>query len=568
MMWPIPRCWADMRTPAARTQPKPRVAQLKTFPAPVSGWIANQNLLIPNARKPDGSAVQGASVLENWFPTATGIRMRGGSDLFATIGNESDPVTSIFSYVNGGNQKLFATTSSALYNITSPVTPDDVFLVDDLGNFLVDSLGNFIISALSIPAPDVDLLAGGEWSVVQFATAGGTFLRGVNGVDTPLVYDGTTWAVTPAITGADPTTLSFVWVSKSRLFFIQKDTLDAWYLSVNSIGGLAVKLPLGGVFTLGGSLIFGGTWSVESGDGPSEQTVFCTSEGEVAVYRGSDPSSATDWTKVGVFRIGKPLGAKAFIRAGGDLVIATDIGLIPLSTAFQRDVAALAPSAVSYAIEIEWNRAVTERSTSGWHTALWPTKQMMLVAPPTPSGGQPQLMVANARTGAWAPFTGWNVTCLQTFGDRLFFGSDSGKIVEAEVTGSDQGAAYTCVCVPLFDPLKSPAAKKVGLQARAVLRATSKPNPKMSLQADYVVTLPAPPDDTTVTADNVWGTGIWGTSQWGTAAAKKTFQEWRSVQGAGYSLSPTTQITSGNISPPDVELVQTDLTYDVGDVQT
>jgi hypothetical protein len=555
-----------MRTPAARSNPKPRVAQLKTFPAPVSGWIANQNLLMPNARKPDGSTVQGASVLENWFPTATGIRMRGGSDIFATIGNEANPVTSMFSYVNGNNKKLFATTVSAIYNVTSPIAPTNSYLVDDLGNILVDDLGNILLGAQSIAAPDVDLLAGGDWSAVQFATAGGTFLRAVNGIDTPLVYDGTSWATTPAITGAVPTTLSFVWASKSRLFFIQKDTLDAWYLPVNTIGGAAVKLPLGGVFTLGGSLIFGGTWSVESGDGPSEQTVFATSEGEVVAFRGDDPSVSTSWIKVGVFRVGKPRGPKAFIRAGGDLIIATDIGLVPLSTAFQRDVAALAPAAVSYAIEIEWNKAVAARSQSGWQTALWPSKQMMLVAPPTPVGSQPQLLVANVRTGGWAPFTGWNVTCLQVFGDRLFFGSDSGKIVEAEVTGSDQGSAYTCVCVPLFDPLKSPAAKKVGIQARAVLRATSQPGVKMSLQADYTVKLPAPPDDTTVTVGNVWGVAIWGTSQWGTAADKKTFQEWRSVPGSGYALSPATQITSGNISAPDVELVQTYLLFDGGDV--
>lgn len=559
-----------MRTPAALTNPKPRVAKLKTFPAPVSGWIANQNLLVPNARKPDGSTVQGAAVLENWFPTATGIRMRGGSDIFATIGDETDPVTSMFSYVNGNNKKLFATTATAIYNVTTPVSPTNTqSLIDDLGGFLVDDLGNILLCTEDVaPAPDVDLLAGGDWSVVQFATAGGTFLRAVNGVDTPLVYDGTDWALTPAITVVDPTTLSFVWVSKSRLFFIQKDTLDAWYLPVSSIGGAAVKLPLGGVFTLGGSLIFGGTWSVESGDGPSEQTVFVTSEGEVAAFRGSDPSDSTDWTKVGVFRIGGPRGSRAFLRAGGDLLIATDIGLIPLSTAFQRDVAALAPAAVSYSIEIEWNKAVAERSGSGWHTALWPTKQMMLVAPPTPVGSQPIVLVANARTGAWAPFTGWNVKCLQTFGDRLFFGSDSGKIIEAEVTGSDQGSAYTSVCVPLFDPLKSPAAKKVGVQARAVLRATSQPGVKMSLQSDYTVNLPAPPDDTTVAAGNVWGAAVWGASQWGAAADKKTFQEWRSVPGSGYSLSPATQITSGSLSAPDVELVQTDLSYDVGDIGT
>jgi hypothetical protein len=559
-----------MRAPAARTQggARPRAAQLKTFPAPVSGWIANQNLLTPNARKPDGSVVMGASVLENWFPTATGVRMRGGSQLFATIGNDSSNVVSIFSYLNGNSTNLFAATPTQIWDITSPASPADSYLVDNLGNDIVDGLGNFILGAQSIPAgPRVDLLAGGNWSVQQFATAGGTFLRLVNGVDTPLVFDGTNWATTPAITGVDPTTLSFVFASKSRLWFIQKNTLNVWYLPVDSIGGAAVLLPLGGVFSLGGSLVFGGTWSVESGDGPSEQTVFVTSEGEVAAYRGSDPSSSTTWTKVGVYHVGKPLGPNSFMRVGGDLIISTNIGLIPLSVAFQRDLAALALAAVSYSIETEWNKAVAA-SAPGWQVVLWSTKQMMLVAPPNPSGSLPQIFAANVRTGAWAPFTGWNVTCMQVFNNRLFFGSDSGKIVEAEVTGSDQGAAYTCNCVPLFDPLKSPAALKTGLESRVVLRAVSQPNPKMSLQSDYVVNLPAPPDDTTVTAPNTWGTGIWGTSQWGTAAHKQTFQQWQSTPGAGYSLSPAVQITSGNLSFPDVDLVSIDMTYDVGDVGT
>lgn len=558
-----------MRVPAAQTAPKPRAAQLKTFGAPVSGWIANQALLTPNARKPDGSVVQGAYLLENWFPTATGIRMRGGSNLFATVGNEADSVTSIFSYVNGNNKKLFAATPSQIYDITSPAAPSDSYIVDDLGNFFVDGVGNFLVGAKSIPAgPAVDLLASGEWSVEQFATSGGTFLRLVNGIDTPLVFDGTSWATTPAITVADPTTLSFVWAAKSRLWFIQKDTLNVWYLPVNSIGGAAVSLPLGGVFSLGGSLIFGATWSVESGDGPSEQTVFVTSEGEVAAYRGSDPGDATTWAKVGVYRIGKPLGPKAFIRAGGDLVIATSIGLIPLSTAFVRDVAALAPVAVSYSIDNEWNKAVSARSASAWHTELWAAKQMMLVAPPNAMGDTPQLFVTNARTGAWASFTGWNVTCTRTFEDRMFFGSDSGKVVEAEVTGSDQGVAYTCNVVPLFDPLKSPAALKTGLEARAVLRAPSAPNPKMSLQADYVVSLPTAPDDLSATAANAWGSGVWGTSQWGTAAETATFQQWQSTPGAGYSLAPALQITSGNLTAPAVELVQLDILYDVSDVGT
>lgn len=555
-----------MRVPANRTNPKPREAQIKTFPAPVSGWIANQNLLTPNARKPDGSTVQGASVLTNWFPTATGLRMRGGSELFATVGNENDSVQSLFQYLSGGVANLFAATPGEIYDITNPIVPFEVPLWDGT-NLLVDDLGNFLIGESSTLNASVDLLASGDWSVQQFATPGGTFLRIVNGVDTPLVFDGSVWATTPAITGVDPTTLSFVFASKFRLWFIQKGTCNIYYLAPNSIGGAATLLPLGGIFSLGGSLIFGGTWSIESGDGPSEQTVFVTSEGEVATYVGSDPSDASTWQRQGVFRVGKPLGPNAFMRAGGDLLMATNIGLIPLSSAFQRDVTALAPVAVSYSIEIEWNKAVAS-STPLWQVEIWPTKQMMLVAPPNPSGDVPQIFAANVRTGAWAPFTGWNVTCMQVFQDRLFFGSTAGAVVEAEVTGADQGLAYTCTVVPLFDPLKSPAALKTGLESRIVTRATSAPNPKLSLQADYVVNLPAAPDDTSMAAANTWGTGVWGTAQWGTAADKQTFQSWQSTPGAGYSLSVGAQITSGNLSAPDVELVSLDLTFVGGDIAT
>jgi hypothetical protein len=552
-----------MRTPALR---KPSASKLKSFPAPVGGWIANENLATPQARRPDGTKVNGAAVLENWFPTATGVRMRGGSQRYAFLGDGSLPVTSLFSYANGNTRALFASTVAAVYDITTVTYAEDQFLVDDDGAFLVDDTGDIFPVFPATPDEAISSLTGGDWSVVQFATSGGVFLRAVNGVDTPQVYDGSAWGTSPAITGATPTTLSHVWAFKNRLFFIQNDTLDVWYLPVDSIGGLAVKFPLGGVFTKGGSLMFGAAWSLDTGSGLNEQCVFVTSEGEVAVYQGSDPASADTWSRVGVYRIGKPRGPKAFIRAGGDLVIATDIGFVPLSQAIQRDLAALSPSAVSYPIEVAWNEIVAEHPDADWQCIVWPTKQMVVVAHPTGGATDLAVLVANARTGAWAQYTEWDVLCLEVFGDRMFFGTNDGRIIEAEVTGSDQGATYVATCVPLFDPLKTPASLKTGMLARAVLRAPSAVEAQLSLQKDYTVSLPAAPDDISVVSEGVWGTGIWGETKWGGAADKITFQDWRSIAGSGYSLSVATQITSGSISAPDVELVQTDLTYEIGDI--
>lgn len=529
-----------MRTPARSVRTS---QQLTSFPAPVGGWIANINLATPNARRPDGSPVNGAAMLENWFPTATGVRMRGGSSKYATIGAGSLDVKALFSYITGGNRKLFGATNTDIYDITTVADPA-------------------VSPASAVSAMDNS----GGISVVQFATAGGTFLRLVNGADTPRVYDGSTWGTTPTITGVTATTLSHVWAWKQRLFFIQKDTLDAWYLPVDSIGGAAVKLPLGGVFNRGGSLLFGSSWSLDENSGLSASCVFVTTEGEVAVYRGSDPSSASTWALVGVYRIGRPRGPKAFIRAGGDLVIATDIGAVPLSQAIAKDFVALSPNAVSYSIEDEWNNAVADRSGGYWECEVWPTKQMVLVSLYQSTNLPKQIFVCNARTGAWALYTGWDSRCVHAFGERCFFGSASGKVIECEVTGADQGATYTANCVPLFDPLKSPASLKTGLMARSVLRSPANLEARLSLQMNFNIVLPPAPDDIAVIGTEVWGTAVWGSSMWGTEQAKTTYQKWRSISGSGTTLSVATQVTSGSIMQPNFDLVQTDLTFEIGEV--
>lgn len=552
-----------MRRPAHFSKPRTLKHKLKSFPAPVGGWIANVNLATPDARLPNGQKVNGAAVLENWFPTATGIRVRRGSQQHAVIGLDAAPVTALFTYISGSNRKLFAANESGIYDVTTPAQSSDLFLVDDDGNFYVDDDDDFLI----VPGTPIEaaFTTGGDWSVVQFSTSDGAYLRLVNGVDTPLVYDGEEFLTTPAITGVTPTTLSNVWVYKNRLFFVQKDTMDAWYLEAGAIGGEATKFPLGGVFGRGGALLFGASWSLDA-NGLQEYCAFFSNEGEVAVYSGSNPGEADDWRLVGVYRIGKPRGPKAWIRAGGDLAVATDVGLVPLSQAVQRDYAALSPSAVSYPIEDEWNKFVRDRSARTWQCEVWPAKQMVVVALPNEPGRQDEMLVANARTGAWAKYTNWGATCVAIFGDRMFFGTKNGRIMEAEVSGADGVTPYTAVCVPLFDPLKTPASLKTGLRARGVFRSPFAINAKLALQVDYNVRLPSAPDDTTEPSGSLWGTGVWGTALWGDNVETNTYQNWRSTPGSGYALSVSTQVTSGSTVPPQVEMVQVDLTYEHGDV--
>lgn len=554
-------------------QQKQAAAIPKEWPAPRDGWIANLNLAQPGSKKADGSVLAGAKVLDNFFPTATGVLLVRGSELYATLGSGDLPTTSLFAYMAGTVEKLFGSTESTIYDITVITQAENLLIGagddDILGTEDDDMLGVQSTEGLDV----VTGQTGGNWISAQFATAGGIFLRLVNGTDTPLVYDGTDFDVLPALTfeapdeALDPSILSYVWAFQQRLFFIQKDSLDAWYLDVDQVGGELTKLPLGGVFERGGSLLFGAVWSNDSGNqgGLSEQIVFVTTQGEVAVFQGSNPSDANNWSKVGVYRIGLPRGNKAWVRDGGDLIFATSIGYVRLSEAVRRELAALGPAAVSFPIETAWNEAV-ERRPDPWHCEVWASKQMAVVALPTQGEETPAMFLANVRTGAWCRRPNWDGTCVIVFKERLFFGSQAGKVVEANVTGLDQGLPYTGVVVPLFDSLGAPASLKISEMIMAFGMSPTPVNVQTSMQVDFRVSLPPAPDSLPVPIGNEWGNAIWGTSTWGSQPTLSPRRQWDAVAGEGYALSPAVQLTSGSIVPLDYELISTQTTYRVAKV--
>jgi hypothetical protein len=186
--------------------------QFTSFPAPTGGLVSNRNLAM--ARGPD--MPPGAAVLENMFPTATGVVLRRGSSRWATMDDDA-PVKSLFTYTFGGQREMFAATDAGIWavNTETGTTP--------------------------LSGTPEHAATNGDWNVIQFSTAGGVFLIGVNGTDAAFLYDGTDFDATTITfpSGSTLTTadLSYVWVYKERIWFLQKGSLDAWYLPVDQIGG-------------------------------------------------------------------------------------------------------------------------------------------------------------------------------------------------------------------------------------------------------------------------------------------------------------------------------------------
>ena len=198
--------------------------------------MVNENL----TRQREGTAL----VLENWFPTTQGIRVRGGSSKRATI-TSGDPVLSMFTYKSGATEKLFAADETNIFDITSVGDAD------------------------AIPTAAVASRTAGYYSVAAMVTTAGNYLICVNGADDALLYDGSTWqdldaVSTPAITGVATADLSHTWVYANRVFFVEDGTFNAWFLPVDSVGGTAQDFSLAGIFKNGGALLFGATWSLLS----------------------------------------------------------------------------------------------------------------------------------------------------------------------------------------------------------------------------------------------------------------------------------------------------------------
>lgn len=533
-----------MRRPAI-SGAKPRVSQPTLFPAPVGGWIANRSKAI--GRSPQ--LPPGAAVLENWFPTATGAKLRRGSRRYATLNSGEGPVFSMFTYHVGTQEQMFAATMTAIHDVSNVTAPENPGVV--------------VLSGLT----------GGNWVTCPMTTAGGNFLRGVNGTDTPWVYDGGSFGTTPALTfaaseQATPSDMSFVWSYKRRLFFIRKNTLDAYYLPVNQVGGEMTIFPMGAVFQLGGSLLFGASWSLDKSGagGLSAQCVFITTEGEVAVYQGSNPDDAQDWSLVGVYRIGRPLGSQSFIRAGGDLIIATTVGFIPLSSAVGLDFMALGTGAISSPIEEAWSDAVSRRGVGEWQCVTWPDTGMVLIAPPISDEGV--MFVANANTGAWCRFIGWRARCFAVWRGRLYFGSDGGSIVHANIGGNDEGATYTGRYMGLFDDLGTAAQRKIAKFARATLQSSVAISPQVGVNFDWNMGFRPAPNAEPAQVDNFWDSATWNEAQWDTDQMSVVYDRWTSVGGSGARIAPTIQITSGATIPIDAELISVEVTYTTGDVVT
>ena len=483
------------------------MAQSSTVPPPVGGWDTRNTL----ADMPIINAV----VLDNWFPGTDSCSVRRGSADHATGLGAS--VDSLMRYVpNTGAEELFGVAGGSIYDVTSS-----------------GAVGAAVVSGLS----------NSRFQHTQFGNAAGNYLLAVNGADTPRQYDGSTWGTMSITPG--PTVANLIWINshKDRLWVGEEDSLDAWYFASQAISGPPTKFPLGGIAKLGGFIMAMGTWSRDAGDGPDDFAVFLTSEGEAIIYQGTDPTSASTWGLVGVFRIGKPIGRRCIVKYGADLVIITEDGFVSAERMFTVDRAEKDRAEISQQINSAVNTAVRAgKNLFGWEPFIYPQGTMMVFNVPI-SSSEVHQYVFNTITGAPTRFKGWNAQCWALLEEDPYFGTSDGRVVKAD-TGSDDGdSPIESDALQAFNYFGMPGNIKHVTMAEPVFNTEGAPLPSLKLNVDYSTSEASAPVNVTLPAAGaVWGTAVWGVDVWG--RGQMVEREWSDLGGIGRAISLRMRMSS------------------------
>ncbi|MFC3231268.1 hypothetical protein ACFOGJ_28730 [Marinibaculum pumilum] len=485
-------------------------ARSVSVPAPVGGWNARDAL----ADMPATDAV----ILDNWFPGTDRVTLRRGSAAHVT--GLPGPVESLLDYVAAdGTGELWAVADGGIYDARA---------------------------AAAGPLATVSGLSNSRFQSVQIQTAGGKYLLAVNGADAPRLYDGSSWS-TASFTG--PTVADLVWCNlhQRRLWFGARDSLTAWYLGVNAIGGTATAFPLGGIASLGGYVMAMGTWSRDGGAGSDDVALFLTSEGEAIVYQGTDPSDAATWALVGVFRIGKPIGRRCMIKMGADLVMITQDGYVFASSILSVDRSQSQRVALSSQINAAVNEAVREHGgLPGWQALAYAGGQMLIFNVPTSAATAVQ-HVFNTNTRRPCRFTGIDALCWGLLGGHAHFGTADGRVCRFDTGTDDAGTAIAGDALQAFSYFRMPGRVKAFKRVRPIFQSAQAPAVALDLNLDFQIQAPTAAAVPAANAAGIWGSSKWGQFAWG--GGTQTFKGWREVRGFGHAASLRVRVVSDTARP-------------------
>jgi hypothetical protein len=519
--------------PTRYAPPNRQVAGATSIPPPVAGLNARDSVANMN--------ITDAVVLDNLFPQKNAVELRRGCEKWITA--ESAAVETLIPYTSvGGTRKLFGMTGVVVRDYTTQLTPSTV--------------GPAITNA--------------RWQYTGFTNAFANFFIAVNGADAPMAYNGTVFSA-PTYTAEPgdsltPANLIQVIAHHRRLWFVEKNSTSAWYGGVDEYQGTLYRFDFGEMFPRGGYLMAVGSWTVDNGTGLNDLLVAISSEGDVVVYQGFDPNSV-DFSLVGRFACGRPLGRRCMTRYIGDLLILTREGVVPMSGLVAMRDAADPTAAITDRIQALISEATTAFGDEfGWEMLYVPEFNQLYVNVPDTLGSVQFVM--NTITKAWCRFTGYNAKCFAVFNLLPFFGMSTGvnrgyyNYFDNYDTTTGLGDHVTARAVQAFSYFDSPGKQKHFRMARPIFIAANEPFVAINLAPDYEyddddIQLPVLSGPRELA---IWDTAIWDAAYW--TGSLTTFKRWYTVNPIGFCAAVAMAISNN----AQTQWVATDVVYEGGGV--
>ena len=321
----------------------------------------------------------------------------------------------------------------------------------------------------------------GNYSAAQLANQGGDWLIVVNDAgDFPLQFNGTTWTTfsTNQISGPVGSAvehgknLVYVWKYRNRLVLHRGRQHERLVPAAQCRAGRAADDP-----AIWRRRRRAATCCLERLGRSTPATASMTSASSAptrasclslaAAIRRRRPTGRQE----GRYAVSPPMGMNAHMSIGGDLLIATIDGIIPISQAITKTAEQLDLSAVTRTIKPLWRDEVKAKRSTPWSMKKWDEYGGVFVAMPGDPVGSRHCLAANSSTGAWCRFMGWDATCWMYTQSNLYFGTQDGIVMQADRTGYDDGKPYVATMVGGWEMFQSAAAECVWHQARAAFSA-------------------------------------------------------------------------------------------------
>lgn len=442
------------------------------LPAPVGGM----NSVAPGTQMPELDCIYAY----NLIASELGLVSRTGWREYVTglTGSVDSRVRTTIPFHGsiGSANKLFATTDTGIWDVTSSTaSPTKVYTFTTYGGdagwgvaaAVVTTAGHFLLYADEVNGLHYYSESTGVWAAY------------------------TTGSGTGQVTGVDPALVVSVTVWKNRVWLTERGTAKAYYLDAGAIFGTATAFNFGGRLAHGGYLVGLFNWSTDGGSGLDTALVGIGSGGDVVIYIGTDPSSATTFALKGVWFVGAiPAGRNVATDYGGDLLILSSIGLIPLSRLI---IGGAAEDASQYATakisNLFASLVAAGRNIRGWSVHVHPTDSALLICVPVPGETATIQLAMSTTSRGWSRYRDIPMLSAAVWDGELYFGTDDGRVcrnagVVDNVTLADPGGDAQAIQYSLLTRYQG-SANNIQVQAIRPIILSDEADPLLAATAKY-----------------------------------------------------------------------------------